>query len=472
MNEQVWLNISDQRYRCGYHLMAPSGRLTVPSGSIYFKNFFHVFFLYNSPQVTSTIPNVWGHARSRDLIHWQLLKPALQPDSITDQAGCLAGSALIKDGVLYILYLGLQAQSDFQILPSQNLAYSKDGLNFNKYLQNPVINMLPVSHFTETKAAKIWEHDGQYYLLMISQDNGQDEQVVLYTSYSLTYWNYLGPILEQPLLQPCNFLEFFHINGHDIVLVTMTQRQVSTSNFDPQGIYYLAGDLDYDRPYFSGQVWQRLDYGHDLFASQIFQAPDGRLVTIAALGGEDFDQLQENDKGWEGVLSLPRELIWEHNHLVMRPVRECQTLRERLLQQQLYQIHTPKILCDSVTYLEMNLYFFLAQWPGQIFQLIFTDRVTKNQLVFEYLHAQQSVSVRRSDRPHSNSTKIATDKFLRLQIFIDQSTVEIFVNDGQVVFSERFYFQGNPQISLTSDQTLQVDCQLYQLSGQSLTFGD
>ena len=109
---------------------------------------------------------------------------------------------------------------------------------------------------------------------------------------------------------------------------------------------------------------------------------------------------------------------------------------------------------------------------GQIFQLIFTDRVTKNQLVFEYLQAQQSVCVRRSDRPHSNSTKIATDKFLRLQIFIDQSTVEIFVNDGQVVFSERFYFQGNPQISLTSDQTLQVDCQLYQLSGQSLTFGD
>lgn len=79
-----------------------------------------------------------GHARSSDLVHWEDLPVALAPDQPYDSGGCFSGSAIERDGKLYLFYTGCQ-EIDGISHQHQCLAVSEDGIHFSKYSGNPVV---------------------------------------------------------------------------------------------------------------------------------------------------------------------------------------------------------------------------------------------------------------------------------------------------------------------------------------------
>ena len=93
--------ISNDRYRLGYHIMPKSGWINDPNGFSYFNGYYHIFYQHY-PYAPEWGPMHWGHARSKDLVHWETLPIALTPGDTEDKDGCFSGTGIVKDDTLYL----------------------------------------------------------------------------------------------------------------------------------------------------------------------------------------------------------------------------------------------------------------------------------------------------------------------------------------------------------------------------------
>lgn len=89
------IELTNTRYRLGYHVSAPSGWINDPNGFCYFDGYYHVFYQHH-PYSAEWGPMHWAHARSKDLVHWESLPLALTPEDQEDEGGCFSGSAIEK----------------------------------------------------------------------------------------------------------------------------------------------------------------------------------------------------------------------------------------------------------------------------------------------------------------------------------------------------------------------------------------
>ena len=115
-----------------FHLTPIVGLMNVSNGFCYYKGEYHLFYQYH-PYSTIWGPMHWGHAKSRDLLHWTYLPAALAPDTDADAGGCFSGSALpLDDGRLMLMYTGVQpAGTGHRELQTQCVAIG-DGVDFTK----------------------------------------------------------------------------------------------------------------------------------------------------------------------------------------------------------------------------------------------------------------------------------------------------------------------------------------------------
>lgn len=161
-----------------------------------FQGKYHFFYQFN-PYSGFWSQMHWGHAVSDDLMHWEQLPVALAPSESYDdhpQGGCFSGSAIEKDGKLYLIYTGT-ANNGNGFEQTQNVAVSEDGIHFKKYEGNPVIEPpsgIPHDFFRDPK---VWEHDGTYYLVCGAQRDGK-AQALLYHSPDLLHWDFFNVLFE------------------------------------------------------------------------------------------------------------------------------------------------------------------------------------------------------------------------------------------------------------------------------------
>ena len=123
-----------------YHVEPNKGWLNDPNGLCYFQGKYHAFFQHN-PHAPVWDTMHWGHAVSDDLIHWEELPIALYPDQPYESTlGCFSGSAVEKDGTLYLFYTAVGENK----AQTQCLATTQDGIHFVKHSENPIIPQSPV----------------------------------------------------------------------------------------------------------------------------------------------------------------------------------------------------------------------------------------------------------------------------------------------------------------------------------------
>ena len=95
-----------------YHYKAKGGWMNDPNGLVYFNGYYHVFYQHAPHHsVPWQEPMHWGHARTKDFIEWEELPVALTPSEPYDRSGCWSGTAIVKDGRLYLFYTGITAVS-------------------------------------------------------------------------------------------------------------------------------------------------------------------------------------------------------------------------------------------------------------------------------------------------------------------------------------------------------------------------
>ena len=232
--------VAQASMRQTYHLMGPCGWINDPNGLIYYRGQYHFFYQFN-PYSGFWGKMHWGHAVSDDLLHWTQLPMALAPSEPYDdhpQGGCFSGSAIEKDGKLYVAYTGT-ANHGNGFVQTQNIAISEDGVHFTKYEGNPVIEApsgVPTDYFRDPK---MWEHEGLYYMVVGAQRDGK-AQALLYRSENLLDWEFLNVMHESRgewgYMWECP--DFFPLKDKWVFLCSPMGAGERTT-------VYFVGDIDY-----------------------------------------------------------------------------------------------------------------------------------------------------------------------------------------------------------------------------------
>lgn len=306
------------------HFTAPVGWINDPNGLIYYKNYYHLFYQYN-PYAPHWDAMHWGHARSKDGLHWQDLPIAMSPDHEYDKDGVFSGSAIIKDKKLYVIYTGHVIDSNNQAIETQNLAWSDNGIDFHKYEKNPVITVaeLPAkADQSNFRDPKVFKHGDKYYCILAAAIAGEGS-LVLFESENLFDWSFKSVLLHNSnlgIMTECP--DYANIDGKDFLLFSVIK-----GNNQKSIVYTAQGKMNWENFTFALEKMKRLDDGYDFYASQSFLNKKGRRTVIPWLrSAGHINYLEEHHHLWNGMMGIPRELYFVNNRLVQRPIGEVKTL--------------------------------------------------------------------------------------------------------------------------------------------------
>jgi fructan beta-fructosidase len=172
------------------HFTTQRGWNNDPNGSIYYDGEYHLFYQHN-PFEREWENMCWGHAVSKDLIHWEQLPEAMVPDKL---GAIFSGTAVIdynntsgfgKDGTPPMIAIYTAHSPDNE---RQCIAYSLDkGRTFTKYEGNPVIDSKAKWNSIDLRDPKVfWHKPSKRWVMVLLERDGNS----IYSSANLKKWNY------------------------------------------------------------------------------------------------------------------------------------------------------------------------------------------------------------------------------------------------------------------------------------------
>lgn len=435
-------------YRLKYHFMPPIGWMNDPNGFVQFDGEYHLFFQFN-PYSSTWGPIHWGHATSKDLVIWKHQPVALAPSEFYDFSddcihGCASGCAVIDKGNLILLYTGhVETRSPMQV---QCIASSNDGIHFIKNSYNPVIYSFPKDGSKDFRDPKVWRYQDSWYMIVGTK---QDDigKIVMYTSNNLLDWTYIGVTAEsngsQGDMWECP--DLFPLNDRDILIISPIK---NTKNLSP---FYMIGNLDYKNNRFRHEIEQTLDYGFDFYAPQTMIDEKGRRILIAWM--ESWLSVKPSQKnGWAGAMTIPRILELDTDgYLRQKPLDELTRIRSNHKHMGPFEAENFRTLMDcgeSVS--ETIVEFDLNKTTAKIFEFqvrCSQDGEERTVIRIDLLNNEISM-----DRDNAGCGEKGISKaplpycesgILKLHIFLDASSIELFINDGLCVITNRIYPQND-----------------------------
>ena len=425
-----------------FHLAPPAGWMNDPNGLIYHQGVYHAFYQHH-PFSENWGPMHWGHATSKDMVNWQHQPVALAPGEDYDRDGCFSGSAVDDNGVLSLIYTGhvwLNGEgNDSAIREVQCLATSEDGIHFTK--QGVILT--PPDNIMHFRDPKVWRENGCWWMVIGARDNSDCGQVLLYKGTSLQSWvldrvlakadSHTGYMWECP--------DFFPLGDEHILMCS--PQGIKAQGDDYQNLFQsgcLRGSWQPGQDFTITEGFTELDHGHDFYAPQSFTATGGRRIVIAWMDMWE-SVMPSKAEGWAGCMTLPRELTLRDGKVRMMPVNEIETLRREH-----YPV-APCVLGNGVRPLveDAQAVELITQWDltasdAERFGIKFGDGVS----LFVDTQAQR-LCLERDFPMHgikdARSIALTPGQRLDLRMFIDRSSVEIFVNQGDATFSSRIYPQ-------------------------------
>lgn len=319
-----------------YHFEAEKGWINDPNGLCFFQGRYHAFFQHN-PFGPRWGTMHWGHAVSDDLVHWEELPIALFPDMPYENSlGCFSGSAMEKDGVLYLMYTTVSKERG----QTQSIVTTRDGVHFEKYPGNPVISQNPMDpENRDFRDPKIVSWGNEYRMVCGTGVNGL-ASILLYRSKDLLHWEYMGPIFQSRNYGPVAECPDLFPLGDKWVLVFSRMDESHASQ-------YVVGAFDGE--HFTPESFQLAEKGTQFYAAQSFEDPKGRRIVIAWVHDWDEANISDDDVR-TGCFSIPREVTLQDGKIRLYPVAEAQGLLTdndpclRREERKLQIIHDGKVL--------------------------------------------------------------------------------------------------------------------------------
>lgn len=429
--------VQQDRWRLKYHIMPESGWLNDPNGLCQFQGTYHIYYQYSPFDVTGKM-KLWGHVTTKDFITWTQEEPILFPDHKRDAHGVYSGSAFIENDTIYYYYTGnvkLYDRSDYDYTyhgREQNtlLVSSKDGYHISDKQVILTNADYPDDMSCHVRDPKLYKKNDTYYMVLGARDCTDRGCVLVYKSKNLHDWTYVNRLYgAEPFGYMWECPDVFDLDGQTVLLTC--PQGVKAKGYDYQNVYqsgYFLVEGDISSSY-TLQPFHQLDRGFDFYAPQTFLDENGRRILIGWMGLPDIPY--ENPtvaKGWEHALTIPRILYIKDGRIHQEPIKELQQLRKKSIRCCVADVKTYKIL--------ERIYECLIDISSED---DFTLQL-RNSVELAYSVSTHTLSLVMKENGYGRDTRsVKLEKLKNLQIFSDSSSLEIFVNDGEEVFTTRVY---------------------------------
>lgn len=430
-----------EKYRPQYHFTSRRGWLNDPNGLIYADGVYHLYYQHN-PYDRDGATKHWGHAVSTDLVHWKELPTAIYPDSVGPiwsgttviDYGNTSGFGSKKHPPMVAAYT-----VDLPDREIQCIAYSNDGgLTFTKYAGNPVIDSHDQWNTRDTRDPKLLRY-GDNWVMVLNERDGNS----IYTSPNLKDWSFRSHITgfwECP-----DLFELPVDNNPDSTLWVM---------YGASGTYMLG---HFDGLTFTPLSGKHKYVGGSFYAAQTFNnmpESDPRRIQIA------WARIEQPEPSFNQMMLLPTELRLVTTsrgiRLVSTPVAEldaiCKPLGrwENLTQHQAEEVLNRCRAESDLLRIKVTMHLSHA-----------TDAAIAigGQRLVDYDLNGTTVNGYHYSPDDPTSMDITAD------IFIDRTSVEVFIDNGLFSYSmgrnhpgsiEPFHVIGN-NVTVTSLECYKIE---------------
>lgn len=450
------------KFRPQLHFTPKDQWMNDPNGMVFYEGEYHLFYQYH-PESTVWGPMHWGHAVSQDLVHWEHLPIALVPD---EHGAIFSGSVVVdkhdtsgffggKSGLVAIFTHHDTKLGTDLTRQRQSLAYSTDrGRTWTKYANNPVLIEEALPDFRDPKV--FWFNPQQSWVMVIAA--GDD--VRFYKSPNLKDWTYSGEFGfgqgSHDGVWECPDLFELPVDGD-----TFNRRWVLIVSIGDDANFLEGSRTQYFIGSFNGDtfvpdespaplLW--LDHGRDNYAGVTWSdVPEqqGRRLFIGWMNNWKYANVIPTSN-WRGAMTLPRELTltaeMEGIRLLQKPIYELQTQRRSEGNWAAFELNHSELTVTHGDLLEIIVEFEFAN--DLEFGLKLRASETEETIVGYSTH-EQLLFIDRSRSgaidfhsdfacKHSALLKAETGN-VKLHIFVDRSSIEVFANDGKLVMTDQIF---------------------------------
>lgn len=446
-----------EKHRPQIHFTPKSGWMNDPNGMVYYKGTYHLMYQHY-PDSTVWGPMHWGHAMSKDLIHWEHQPIALYPDSL---GTIFSGSAVVdlantsrfgKDGkpplvAIFTHHDHKGEKAGISTYQNQSIAYSVDeGRTWTKYSGNPVLKNPGIKDFRDPKVS--WHEASKKWIMTLATL----DRITFYSSPNLKDWTKEsefgkdigahGGVWECPDLFP------LAVDGKTVWVLL-----VSINPGGPNGgsaTQYFTGEFDGKTftPFQTDTRW--IDYGPDNYAGVTWYNTGNRKLFLGWMSNWLYANVVPT-KNWRSAMTLPRELSLERigNRYFLRStlVKELDPLFGKTatinsldasdynLAQQLNFAAVPAKLsfqADSIKHFTV----VFANKAGQ--ELVVGYEKSSNQYFIDRGKAGDAAFSKEFPARHT-APRIAAGNAMDLTLVIDNASVELFADRGLSVMTAIFF---------------------------------
>jgi fructan beta-fructosidase len=448
-----------------------------PNGLVYYDGEYHLFYQHH-PEDTVWGPMHWGHAVSRDLVHWKHLPIALHPD---EHGYIFSGSAVVDWNntsgfgageepplvAIFTYHDPSRRERQTNDHETQGIAYSNDrGRTWTKYEGNPVLQNLAAER--DFRDPNVFWHapTGRWVMVLAVFDH-----VELWGSPDLKTWSRLGAFGEGVGAHggtwECPDLFPLRVEGHGETKWVLIQNLNPGGPQHGSGTQYFVGDFDGETftldPRFEQTlrsepaVW--LDWGRDDYAGVTWSGippSDGRRIFIGWMSNWDYGQ-EVPTAPWRSAMTVPRTLRLVETdagyRLLSQPVAELERLRRESAsiagRRVAGKVDIGGGLGFSPSVSDIELEFDLERSHASAFGVILENAVGERYRI-DY-DARRNVFV--SDRTEAGNSGFS-DKFaarvheaprqskggrLQMRLLFDVASVELFADGGATVLTDIFF---------------------------------
>ncbi|XP_022969953.1 acid beta-fructofuranosidase 1, vacuolar-like [Cucurbita maxima] len=341
-----WTNAMFSWQRTAFHFQPEGNWMNDPNGPLYHKGWYHLFYQYN-PESAVWGNISWGHAVSRDLIHWLYLPYSMVPDQPYDVNGVWTGSAtILPDGRIVMLYTG----DTIDGVQVQNLAYPANLsdpllLNWVKFPGNPVLVPPPgigPKDFRDPTTAWLGP-DGKWRITIGSRVGTTLGIALVYTTDDFIKYELLDRYLHAvPGTGMWECVDFYPVSvdgskGLDTSVNGAGVKHVLKASLDDTKLDHYAigtyfGNNDTwvpDNPEEDVGIGLKLDYGR-YYASKTFYDQNKERRILWGWINETDTEANDLAKGWASVQTVPRTVVFDKktgSNIIQWPVEEVESLR-------------------------------------------------------------------------------------------------------------------------------------------------
>lgn len=449
-----------EQYRPQYHFSPDSMWMNDPNGMVYYEGEYHLFYQYY-PDSNVWGPMHWGHAVSPDMVHWEHLPIALYPD---DHGYIFSGSTVVdelntsglgENGKAPLIAIftyhdpvgAAEGKINYQ---NQGLAYSNDnGRTWKKYGE-PVLKNPGIIDFRDPKVS--WRKEFNKWVMTLAVQ----DHIEFYSSPNLIDWKKTGEFGKETVAHggvwECPDLFPIKVDGTDktewVLLVSINPG----GPFGGSATQYFVGSFDGKTFSTSQPDIKWLDHGSDNYAGVTWSGipeSNGRVLFLGWMSNWLYAQQVPTER-WRSAMTVPRQLVLKKLNdsflLASKPVNELESLREKQFGPQITSVTgTVLVPTEDITIMqsEMNFSFGLTEGENSFGIVLSNEKGEKVKIGYSQSEAQvyidrteAGVSSFSKDFAAVHSVKYKAEEKLNLHVYVDEASVEVFVDGGNAVLTD------------------------------------